>query len=139
MVFGCRQTKDYLSQFRMGVSQVNLHIRRFSTTTDPTRSPFCANIQETEIHLEFQCPIFDHLRSKYLPDVLSVRKPRKHLTTFSVAKFLVCVFNLKVSQVGCEYLSITLIGCPYSRPANMCAYVDIVKLYYYYYYWQRLH
>ena len=68
----------------------------------------------------------------YLPDILSVRDPRKRLTTLmnsnsletilNVTKFLMCAFNLKVIQVGCEYLSITLFRFPWSRSANKCDY-----------------
>ena len=69
--------RHFLAQFRMGVSQINLHRHRFSTTTGNTACPFCANQQETEIHFAFQCPVYNQLRSKYLPDIINVRDPQK--------------------------------------------------------------
>ena len=100
--------KYSLAEFRMGQSQINLHRHRFSTT-DHTTCTFCANKQETEIHFVFQCPVYDQLRSKYLLDILSVRSPRKPLTTLmnsnsqvtilNVTKFLVCAFNLRSLDV----------------------------------------
>ena len=56
--------RNCLAQFRMGVSQINLHRHRFSTTIDNTTCPFCANQQETEIHFVFQCSVYNQLRSK---------------------------------------------------------------------------
>ena len=114
--------RNCLTQFRMGVSQINLHRNWFSTTTDNTTCPFCANQQETDIHFVFQCPVYNQLRSKYLPDIINVRNPRKHLiilmnrncqeAILNVAKFLVCAFNLRSSKLDAIYLSITLCGCP---------------------------
>ena len=101
--------RNSLAQFRMGVSQINLHRHRFSTTTDNTTCPFCANKLETEIHFVFQCPVYNQLRSKYLPDIINVRDPRKHIITLmnsnsqetilNVAKFLVCAFNQRSSEL----------------------------------------
>ena len=98
-----------LTQFRMGASQINLHRHRFSTTTDHTTCPCCASKQETEIRFVFQYPAYDQLRSKYLPDILNVRNPRKHLTTLmnsnsqetipNVTKFPVCANNLRSSKL----------------------------------------
>ena len=69
----------------------------------------CATQQETEIHFVFQCPVYNQLRSKYLPDIIKVRDPRKHLIILmnsssqeeiiNVAKFLVCAFNLRSSKL----------------------------------------
>ena len=127
--------RNSLVQFRMGVSQINLHRHRFSTTTDNTTWPFYANQQETEIHFVFQCPVYNQLRSKYLPDIINVRDPRKHLiilmnssfreTILNVAKSLVCAFNLRSSKLDVNaWLS------PYvdvHRAAlQTCAYVHIV-------------
>ena len=101
--------RNCLAQFRMGVSQINLHRHRFSTITDNTTCPFCATQQETEIHFVFQCPVYKQLRSKYLPYIINVRDPRKHLIILmnsssqeeiiNVAKFLVCAFNLRSSKL----------------------------------------
>ena len=99
-----------LVQFRMGVSQIHLHRHRFLTTTDITTWSFYANQQETEIHFVFKCPVYNQLRSKYLPDIINVRHPRKHLIipmnsssqetkSLNVAKFLVCAFNLRSSKL----------------------------------------
>ena len=106
--------RNCLAQFRMGVSQINLHRHRFSTTTDNTTCPnttcpFCASRQETEIHFVFQCPVYNQLRSKYLPDIINVCDPGKHLTILmssssqeeilNVAKFLECAFTLRSSKL----------------------------------------
>ena len=56
----------------------------------------------------------------YLPDILSVRDPRKHLTTLTNSNSLEAVLNAteflvcasKVIQVGCEYPSIILFRIP---------------------------
>ena len=56
----------------------------------------------------------------YLPDILSVRDPRKHLTTLTNSNSLEAVLNAteflvcasKVIQVGCEYPSIILFRVP---------------------------
>ena len=99
--------RNSLAQFRMGASQINLHRHRFSATDN--KCQFCTNQQETEIHFAFQCPVYYQLRSKYLPDIINVRDPRKHLIIFmnsssqetilNVAKFLVCAFNLRSSKL----------------------------------------
>ena len=99
--------RNCLAHFRMGVSQINLHRHRFSTTTDNTTCPFCANQQETEIHFVFQCSVYNQLRSKYLPDIINVRDSTKHLiilmnsssqeAILNVAKFLVYAFKLDAS------------------------------------------
>ena len=70
--------QNFLAEFRMGVSEINLHRHRFSTT-DHTTCTFCANRQEIEIHFVFQCPVYDQLRSKYLPDIISVRSVKKQI------------------------------------------------------------
>ena len=43
------------SQFRICVSQVNVHGHRFSPTTDRATSFFYVNEQETETHFIFEC------------------------------------------------------------------------------------
>ena len=100
--------RNSLAQFIMGVSQINIHRHQFSTGTDYTTCPFCANQQETEIHFVFQCPVYNQLRGKYLRDIINVWDPRKHFsilmnsssqeTILNVAKFLVCAFNLRSSK-----------------------------------------
>ena len=106
--------RNCLAQFRMGVSQINLHRHRISTTTANTTCPFCANQQETETHFVFQCPVYDQLRSKYLPDIINVRDHRKHIillmnsssqeTILNVAKFLVCAFKLRSSKLDANII-----------------------------------
>ena len=100
--------RNCLAHFRMGVSQINLHRHRFSTT-DNTTCPFCANQQETEIHFVFQCPMYNQIRSKHLPDIINVRDSTKRLIILmdsssqerilNVAKFLVCAFNRRSSKL----------------------------------------
>ena len=70
---------------------------------------FAKIIQETEIQFVFQCPVYNQLRRKYLPDIINVRHPRRHLIILknsssqeeiiNVAKFLVCAFNLRSSKL----------------------------------------
>ena len=101
--------RNSLAQIKMGVLEINLHRHRFSTITDNTTCPFCANQQETEIHFVFQCPVYNQLRSKYLPDIINVCGPRKQFiilmnsrsqeTILNVEQFLVCAFNLRSSKL----------------------------------------
>ena len=61
------------------------------------------------LYSNVQC-IYNQLRSKYLPDIINVRHPRKHLIilmnsssretkSLNFAKFLVCAFNLRSSML----------------------------------------
>ena len=127
--------RNCLAQFRMGVSQINLHRHRFSTITDNTTCPFCATQQETEIHFVFQCPVYNQLRSKYLPYIINVRDPRKHLIILmnsssqeeiiNVAKFLVCAFNLRSSKLWLlEYHPMWMSMEPLCKRVCLCAHCN---------------
>ena len=61
--------RNALGQFRMGVSQINVHKFRFSTTEDHFVCPFCTECRETEIHFLFVCPTYAQIRSKFLSPV----------------------------------------------------------------------
>ena len=104
--------RNSLAHFRMGVSQINLHRNRFSTTADNTTCRFCANQQETEIHFVFQCPVYNQLKSKsskYLPDIINVHDPRKYLLILMLAH---------LSGTICLKHSATLILPPLSKPPS---------------------
>ena len=62
------QAKGYISRFRLGVSQINIHYNRFKR--NPVFSdfacPFCHDVLETEIHFIFCCPIYNDLREHYI-------------------------------------------------------------------------
>jgi len=52
-------------QFRMGVSQLNVHKNRFSQDISLKLCPFCEDELETEVHFLFECEIYDNVRGKY--------------------------------------------------------------------------
>ena len=108
--FGWTYTYIYaFAQFRMGVSQINVHQHRFSPTARNVACPFCVEEKETEIIVWLEYPVYVFLRHKYLPDKASAHDNRSHFlslmnsksqqTVFIVAKFLVCAFNLRTSKM----------------------------------------
>ena len=78
-------------------------------TIDTVFHPFCTKEIETEIHFLLQCPMYTQLRRRYLTDPANFRDTRSYFlgiinsesqqTILSVAKFLVCVFNLRTSEM----------------------------------------
>ena len=101
--------RNAFAQFRMGVSQINVHQHRFLPTARNVACPFCVEEKETEITFLLECPVYVFLRHKYLPDKASAHDNRSHFlslmnsksqqTVFNVAKFLVCAFNLRTSKM----------------------------------------
>ena len=101
--------RNAFAQFRMGVSQINVHQHRFSPTARNVACPFCVEEKETEIHFLLECPVYVFLRHKYLPDKASAHDNRSYFlslmnsksqhTVFNVAKFLVCAFNLRTLKM----------------------------------------
>ena len=97
------------AQFRMGVSQINVHQHRFSPTARSVACPFCVEEKEPEINILLEYPVCVFLRHKYLPDKVSAHDNRSHFlslmnsksqqTVFNAAKFLLCAFNLRTSKV----------------------------------------
>ena len=97
--------RNAFAQFRMGVSQINVHQHRFSPTARNVACPFCVE----EIHFLLECPVYVFLRHKYLPDKANAHDNRIHFlslmngksqqTIFNVAKFLICAFNLRTSKM----------------------------------------
>ena len=71
--------------------------------------PFCVEVKETEMHCLLECPVYVFLRHKHLPDKANAHDNRSHFqslmnsksqqTVFSVAKILVCAFNLRTSKL----------------------------------------
>ena len=101
--------RNAFAQFRMGVSQINVHQHRFSPTARNVACPLCVEEKETEIKFLLECPVYVFLRHKYLPDKASAHDNRSRFqslmnskaqqTVFNVAKFLVCAFNLRTSKM----------------------------------------
>ena len=101
--------QDVFVQFRMSVSQINVHQHCFSPTVRNVACPFCVEEKETKIHFLLECPVYVFLRHKYLPDKANARDNRSYFpslmnsksqqTIFNVAKFLVCAFNLRISKM----------------------------------------
>ena len=102
--------RNAFAQFRIGVSQTDVHQHRFSPTAGNVECLFCVEEKETEINILLECPVYVFLKHKYLPDKASAHDNRSYFlslmnsksqhTVFSVAKFLVCAFNLKTSKIG---------------------------------------
>ena len=96
--------RNAFAQFRMGVSQINVHQHRFSPTARNVACPFCVEEKETEIIVLLQCPMYVFLSHNYLPDeasahdnishFLSLMNSKSQQTVFNVAKCLVCALNL---------------------------------------------
>ena len=57
--------RDVVAQFRMGVSQINAHRYRFSSSVEKTSCPVCLNTREDEIHFMFLCPLYTGIRNTY--------------------------------------------------------------------------
>ena len=97
------------AQFRMGVSQINVHQHRFSPTALNVVCSFCVEEKETEIHFVLERPVYVFFRYEYLRDKASAYDNRSHFlslmnsksqqTIFNVATFLVCAFNLRTSKM----------------------------------------
>ena len=91
--------RNAFAQFRVGVSQINIHQHSFSPTARNVACPFCVEEREREINFLLECPVYVFLRHKYLPDKANARDNRSHFlslmnsksqqTIFNVAKFLV--------------------------------------------------
>ena len=54
-----------LTQFRTGVSQLNVHRYRFSHDIALKTCPFCEDEVETEVHFLFECEMYNYYRLKY--------------------------------------------------------------------------
>ena len=101
--------RNTFAQFRMGVFLNNDHRHRFSSTARNKACPFCTGEIETEIDFLFQRSMYNQLRRRYLTDPANFRDTRSYFlgiinsesqqTILSVAKFLVCVFNLRTSEM----------------------------------------
>ena len=98
--------RNAFAQFRMSVSQINVHQHCFAPTACNVACPFCVEEKETD---KKKCPVYVFLRHKYLPDKASAHDNRSHFlslmksksqqTVFNMAKFLVCAFNLRTSKM----------------------------------------
>ena len=62
--------RNVLIKFRIGVSEINTHRHKFSKNVMLKQCPFCVrHLLENEIHVLFNCPLYDNLRAKYLKDI----------------------------------------------------------------------
>ena len=57
--------RNVFAQFRMGVSQLNVHRYRFSPSPENTNCPLCPNKEESEIHFLFECPLYNQIRQQF--------------------------------------------------------------------------
>lgn len=102
--------RNVIAQFRMGVSQINIHRYRFQNSTENKCCPFCEDKLETEIHFLFECQTYCELRIKYLAQFLSVGdqlgsmitmfKKQDTETIVDLAKFLFFAFQLRLSMLN---------------------------------------
>ena len=101
--------RNAFAQFRMSVSQINVHQHRFSPTALNVECPFCAEEKKKEIKSILECPEYVFLIHRYLLDKASAHDNRSHFlslrnsetqqTVYNVAKVLVCAFNLGTSKM----------------------------------------
>ena len=96
--------RNVLAQFRMGVSQINVHKYRYSKKTENWECPFCTKTLETEEHFIFECPKYVDVRLKYLQIIVSTEYPvngNLHVMklceekVLDFAKFLFYAFKLR--------------------------------------------
>lgn len=101
--------RNALAQFRMGVSQINVHRYRFSQTAENVLCPIGCTKRESELHLLFECPLYVQLRNQYLPALCEQGEYRKFVdlmqseskeTTLSLAKFLFFAFSRRSSHIS---------------------------------------
>ena len=100
--------RNAFAQFRMGVSQINVHQHSFSPTARNEACPFCVEEKETQIHFLLQCPMYVFLSHNYLPDkasahdnisyFLSLMNSKSQQTVFNVAKYALNL-NLRTSKL----------------------------------------
>eukprot|EP00745_Piridium_sociabile_P043608 TRINITY_DN8944_c0_g1_i10.p1 TRINITY_DN8944_c0_g1~~TRINITY_DN8944_c0_g1_i10.p1 ORF type:complete len:1137 (-),score=123.12 TRINITY_DN8944_c0_g1_i10:208-3198(-) len=101
--------RNILAQFRMGVSQLNVHRYRFSPSNENTACPVCLNTPEDEIHFMFVCPLYDQIRQFYkfnataeenlVSKLVSSLKIESQREIVNLAKFLVAAFKLRTNFI----------------------------------------
>ena len=59
--------RNVIIRFRCGVSDINVHRYKFSHNANSFMCPFCKNEKEDEFHVLFVCPVYERLRTLYIP------------------------------------------------------------------------
>ena len=101
--------RNALAQFRMGVSQLNVHKFRFRKTDDNIICPVCCEEPETETHFLFECKGYSELRSKFLACYMNSMNSNARLSKLfneestvhlvNISKFIVQAFNIRALVV----------------------------------------
>ena len=100
--------RNALAQFRMGVSQINVHRHRYSMKSENLDCPFCRDTTETEIHFVFECPMYKDLRVKYLQSIINYVHLQNHdisilkdleNNVIDFARFLFYAFKLRLQNL----------------------------------------
>ena len=57
-----------VTQVRFGVLPINNNLHRYSIAPEDRNCPFCISETENEIHVIFECPMYNDIRIKFLKD-----------------------------------------------------------------------
>ncbi len=68
-----RTTRSFIAQFRIGILPLHIETGRFVGTKPEDRICFICKMEpETEIHFMFNCPLYMHLRNRWLQKVINL-------------------------------------------------------------------
>ncbi len=68
-----RTTRSFIAQFKIGILPLHIETGRFIGTKPEDRICFICKMElETEIHFMFNCPLYMHLRNRWLQRVMSL-------------------------------------------------------------------
>ncbi len=98
-----KHLRDLYCRFRLGISDLLCHSKRYSTSS--TMCPMCSECSENELHFLFECPAYDKLRTRYVPfsgAIGNLEENFKWLMSctetsiiYTLARFMYCAFKLR--------------------------------------------
>lgn len=102
-----RDLRDVLLRFRFGVNELGTNRYRYSQQAHAKHCPFCAGVEENEIHFVFICTLYHDLRSQIFPELLQIRWSLHEIAMFfddetlvkKFARFLVAATKLRRSTL----------------------------------------
>jgi hypothetical protein len=102
--------RNSLAQMRMGVSQINTHKFRYSSSPTSTLCPFGCDKTESEVHFILECYKYDHLRLRYMPYIsssenctstlASLLKSNVDNTIINVSKYIFLALQLRSLELN---------------------------------------
>ena len=102
--------RNALTQFRMGVSQINTHKYRCTKLPEEVNCPFCEKILRVKsISFCINCPLYRNLRTRYLVNYNSLMSPKPKLLYSDITKAKLVSFThighvFCLSSMGCRVL-----------------------------------